>query len=146
MICGPQDQGEWLPQIFGIAEEGPTVQELGSVCTPEGRLITFSNLLQHQVQPFELTDPTKPGHRKMLALFLVDPNVEVVSTADVPCQRADWLDEVARKGGCNDGSTSFPINMEMARLYREQLMEERRTFVISHEESFASTHISLCEH
>ena len=35
-------------------------------------------------------DPTKPGHRKILALFLVDPNIRVISTAHVPCQRKDW--------------------------------------------------------
>ncbi|KAB8076829.1 hypothetical protein BDV29DRAFT_189079 [Aspergillus leporis] len=33
---------------------------------------------------------TKPGHRKMLALFLVDPPYCIISSANVPPQRADW--------------------------------------------------------
>jgi hypothetical protein len=51
------------------------VQTIGNVECREDRLIRFPNTLQHLVGPFELEDPTKPGHRKILALFLVDPNV-----------------------------------------------------------------------
>ena len=59
----------------------------------EGRLLTFPNILQHQVQPFSLVDPSKPSHRKILALFLVDPHLKVLSTANVPCQQRDWWRE-----------------------------------------------------
>ena len=40
----------------------------------------------------------------------------------------------------------FPITMEKAKRYREELMEERKSFDIAHQESFASVEISLCEH
>lgn len=53
------------------------VQEIGAVDTKEGRLVTFLDVLQHQVQPFKLVSPSKPGHRKMIALFLIDPNIKV---------------------------------------------------------------------
>lgn len=59
----------------------------------DGRLLTRPNILQHQVQPFELDDPSKPGHRKILALFLVDPNIRIISTANVPCQQRQWWRE-----------------------------------------------------
>ncbi|PFH45012.1 hypothetical protein AMATHDRAFT_163804, partial [Amanita thiersii Skay4041] len=80
----------WLSDIYGCDPSGPTVQYVGTVNTTSRRLLTFPNVLQHQVQPFSLTDRTKPGYRKILALFLVDPNIRVISTAHVPCQRQDW--------------------------------------------------------
>lgn len=52
-------------------------------------------VLQHRVAPFRLSDPTKPGHRKILAIFLIDPHHRIISTAHVPCQqKAIWADEV----------------------------------------------------
>ncbi|OJD23982.1 hypothetical protein ACJ73_04661 [Blastomyces percursus] len=69
-----QDQHGWLPLVFG-------------------RLLTFPNVLQHRVSPFHLEDASKPGHKKILALFLVDPNIRVISSANVPCQRRDsWAE------------------------------------------------------
>ncbi|KAJ6184217.1 hypothetical protein N7519_005518 [Penicillium mononematosum] len=55
-----------------------------------GRLLTFPNTLQHRVSPFSLADNTKPGHRKILALFLVDPNLRIISSANVPPQDELW--------------------------------------------------------
>ena len=45
---------------------------------------------QHRVSPFKLVDPTKPGHRRFIALWLVDPNKRIISTANVPPQQQDW--------------------------------------------------------
>ena len=39
---------------------------------------------------FELDDKSKEGYRKIVAFFLVDPMIEVLSTANVPPQRPDW--------------------------------------------------------
>ncbi|RXW20311.1 hypothetical protein EST38_g5535 [Candolleomyces aberdarensis] len=168
-----QDAHEWLGEVFGLRQHGNTIQDIGSVETCEGRLITFPNILQHQVQPFKLADPTKPGHRKIVALFLVDPNARIISTADVPCQRQDWWAEEVLKmpqsssarpnlsdsnaGGVYklppelqkivvDGVDDFPIGMDKAKDYREKLMEERKKFVLKHQENFAAGEISLCEH
>ena len=69
-----QDVHDFLSDVFGCENNEGSVQEVGGVETREGRLLTFPNTLQHQVQPFELQDKTKPGHRKILALFLVDPS------------------------------------------------------------------------
>ncbi|KAL4770703.1 hypothetical protein BDW60DRAFT_208797 [Aspergillus nidulans var. acristatus] len=84
-----QDMHHFLQQIYGFPEdvdgsnEVPITQDLGSVDTKEGRLITFPNTLQHRVSPFSLADPSKPGHRKILALFLVDPHRRIISSANV---------------------------------------------------------------
>jgi len=69
------------------------VQDTGSIVTREGRLITFPNILQHQAESFELEDKTKPGHRRIVAFFLIDPDVKIFSTAKIPCQRQDWWEE-----------------------------------------------------
>ena len=82
---------DFLWDVFGCVNDEGASQRVGDVETCEGRLLTFPNILQHCVQPFELEDPTRPGHRKILALFLVDPNVRVLSTAHVPPQRLDWF-------------------------------------------------------
>ncbi|KAJ2933512.1 hypothetical protein H1R20_g3583, partial [Candolleomyces eurysporus] len=171
-----QDADDWIQPVFGLRDNHNTIQDVGLVETREGRLITFPNILQHQVQPFKLSDPTKPGHRKIVALFLVDPNTRVTSTADVPCQRQDWWTEEVLKPTAISQSTSarptfpdsnaggvhklppelqkivfdlvddFPISMDRAKGYRVKLMEERKKFALQHHEDFAGVIISLCEH
>ena len=49
----------WLADIFGCQNWSGAIQDVGSVETREGRLITFPNVLQHRVLPFKLADPTK---------------------------------------------------------------------------------------
>ncbi|KZV97535.1 hypothetical protein EXIGLDRAFT_832794 [Exidia glandulosa HHB12029] len=58
--------------VWGLETGGLLVQDLGSLDTKCGRCIAFPNIFQHRVAPFSLLDKTKPGHRKILALFLVD--------------------------------------------------------------------------
>lgn len=70
------------------------MQDVGGVDTREGRLFIFPNTLQHGVGLFKLADPAAPGHRKAVALFLVDPNVKIISTANVPCERQDWWEAI----------------------------------------------------
>lgn len=134
---------DWLLDVFGCEQHGPAVQYVGSVLTPEGRLLTFPNILQHRVEPFKLEDPTKPGHRKIVALSLVDPNIRVISTANVPCQRLDWVSDVDPS---TTGDAEFPIDMDEAKALRLELMEERKDFVVSHGQAFETVTFSLCEH
>ncbi|KAF8521940.1 hypothetical protein BU17DRAFT_75381 [Hysterangium stoloniferum] len=137
----PQHEHDWLSVVFGCENEGPAVQYIGTVDTKEGRILTFPNILQHQVQPFKLEDPTKPGHRKILAMFLVDPNIRVISTANVPCQQRDWWAEALSEAkGCGldplpaelrtqviNDVEGFPISLKEAKELRLELMKERRT-------------------
>jgi hypothetical protein len=159
IIDYPQDYHRWLEDVFGCQNRGPAIQDIGNVLTKEGRLITFPNTLQHQVQPFELADPTKPGHRKILALFLVDPIVNIISTANVPCQRKDWWRRAIKeqetllgtlplelKDNVYEMVEDFPISMEEAKEVRLELMDERKEFVVKQDDYFNYTVFSLCEH
>jgi hypothetical protein len=150
--------------LYGCKNWEAAIQEVGSVLCREGRLVTFPNILQHQVQPFKLVDPTKKGHRKILALFLVDPGIRIISTANVPPQQKDWwFDEVVRQTArsgkalaklspelrdkvCEDVE-NFPINMEEAKEERLKLMDERKAYVTTHASTaFEGNTFSLCEH
>jgi len=154
------DQGhwDWLEEIFGCEQDGPAVQDVGSVVTKEGRLLTFPNIVQHCVGPFSLADKTKPGHRKILALFLVDPHIKIISTANVPCQQREWWAQELRDQAAlpkipvelikeiTDNVAGFPISLDEAKELRVELMEERRGFVQEHDTEFGAATFSLCEH
>lgn len=160
----PQNVHGWLDEIFGVTQDGPCVQDVGSVVCREDRLLTFPNILQHQVQPFSLADPSKPGHRKILALFLIDPNIKIISTAHVPPQQREWWTEnmynkAFGAAGNKLGELSnelkdkvlgeigdFPIELEEAKEIRLKLMEERREFKLREGTEFESMTFSLCEH
>jgi hypothetical protein len=153
-----QNHHDWLPQVFGCEVDAPTVQTVGGVACKQGRLLTFPNILQHRVQPFGLEDHTKPGHRKILALFLVDPNIRVISTANVPSQRRDWWDEMMPWNAVlgrlprelQDQVLSyleeFPITMGEAKKLRLELMEERSSLSMEQNDAFTDATFSLCEH
>lgn len=151
-----------MTDIFGCDPDGSTVQVVGGVLCKEGRLLTFPNVLQHRVVPFELADATKPGHRKILALFLVDPRIRIISTANVPPQQRDWWKEKINqdftgKGALGklsaelkeqifEGAGSFPFRIDVAKDVRLRLMKERRHVVRHSAESFQRTEFCLCEH
>ncbi|MFF4263472.1 DUF4246 domain-containing protein [Streptomyces virginiae] len=127
-----QNDDNGLREVYGLEDEDALNQALGSTATPAGRCLAFPNVLQHRVGEFRLTDATRPGHRKILAFFLVDPSEKIVSTSDVPPQQP-W----------SDTST---MTLEEAKAYREQLMQERKFFVDEHNEQLYEREFSLCEH
>jgi hypothetical protein len=112
-----QDAYHWMESVFGAnlgsGSGSPCVQRYGSVTTPQGRLLCFPNVFQHRVSGFRLADPTKPGHRRFIALWLVDPFTRIISTANVPPQQAEWWAERAfgalKKG--DDGAASLPAEI-----------------------------------
>lgn len=127
-----QNDDNGLREVYGLEDEDALNQLLGSASTPAGRCLAFPNILQHRVGSFRLTDLTRPGHRKILAFFLVDPSEKIVSTSDVPPQQP-W----------SDTST---MTLEQAKDYRDQLMQERKFFVDEHNEQLYEREFSLCEH
>ncbi|MFE9560166.1 DUF4246 domain-containing protein [Streptomyces sp. NPDC006487] len=127
-----QNDDAGVCEVYGLQNEDALNQALGSVPTPAGRCLAFPNVLQHRVDAFRLADPTRPGHRKILAFFLVDPAERIVSTSDVPPQQP-W----------SDTST---MTLEQAKAYREELMKERKFFVDEHNEQLYEREFSLCEH
>lgn len=127
-----QNDENGVREVYGLDDEDALNQPMGSVSTPAGRCLAFPNILQHRVSPFRLADPTRAGYRKILAFFLVDPSVTIVSTSDVPPQQP-W-------------SATSTMTLEQARSYREQLMKERKFFVDEHNEQLYEREFSLCEH
>ncbi|MFD7028334.1 DUF4246 domain-containing protein [Streptomyces sp. NPDC059917] len=127
-----QNDDDGVREVYGLENEDALSQALGSASTPAGRCLAFPNVLQHRVSPFALVDPDRPGHRKILAFFLVDPSRRIVSTADVPPQQP-W-------------SATSTMTLEEAEGHREQLMRERKFFVDEHNEQIYEREFSLCEH
>ncbi|KAJ0400072.1 hypothetical protein ATCC90586_000544 [Pythium insidiosum] len=145
--------------LYGLEEGEELVQYLGAATAVNGRCIVFPNTLQHKVEPFELADPTRPGVRKILAFFLVDPSRPIPSTAVIPPQQEDWRRRAQEtllpsipNAVMNDSLASFlggSMSLHEAKRHREELMEARRS--TTHRQydsgvfSFSST-FSYCEH
>jgi hypothetical protein len=148
-VIHEQDMHHFLQQTYGFPEdvdgrnEVLITQDLGSVDTTEGRLITFPNTLQHRVS-VSLADRSKPGHRKILALFFLDPHHRIISSANVLPQREDWRRTGNRASGYAHGTTT--MTMEEAKALRLELMEERGHSSQESNNSFEMGEFSLCEH
>jgi hypothetical protein len=153
-----QDEHEPLQVVFGAPDlrDGPAAQDIGSISTKDGRILAFPNTLQHKVEPFSLRDKTKPGHRRFLVLWLVDPHFKIMSTANIaPLRRDWWAAEVMRKAQWNlptelaemvieDASKGWLMGLKEAKHVRLELMDERVVFVESVESNFDT--YGLCEH
>ncbi|EON97703.1 hypothetical protein UCRPA7_6802 [Phaeoacremonium minimum UCRPA7] len=153
-----QDEHEPLEVVFGTnsMRDEPAVQELGSVTTPQGRLLAFPNTLQHRVGNFSLADKTKPGHRRFIVLWLVDPHYRVCSTRNVPIQRHDWWAEerldtfdfgklpAEMVNMVRDNVEDWPMGLEEAKKLRLDLMQERTRMTSAVEQGFEE--YNLCEH
>ncbi|KAH6647126.1 hypothetical protein BKA67DRAFT_695577 [Truncatella angustata] len=136
-----QNEHEPLAAIFGVESlelwDEPAIQNMGSVTTPQGRLLAFPNTLQHKVEPFELVDKTKPGHRRFLVLWLVDPHYRICSTRNAPPQQHEWwvpqgYDKVDFSAFppeilnmVTDQVGQWPMGLDEAKQLRLELMEER---------------------
>ncbi|CAG8257229.1 unnamed protein product [Penicillium salamii] len=132
-----QDCHEFLQEVYGLSMNETTLQSectqnLGGVLCREGRLLTFPNVVQHKVSPFSLADRSQAGHRKVLALFLVDPARRIISSANVPPQQEDWAPKAGKLGSeqlegplVSDQGVRPTMTLNEAATYRLELMEER---------------------
>ncbi len=67
-VCEPdyeQNDNAGVQAVFGLDNDAPLCQPVGSVTCLQGRVVCWPNTLQHQVQNFSLVDKTRPGHRKV---------------------------------------------------------------------------------
>ncbi|KAF6830006.1 hypothetical protein CPLU01_07621 [Colletotrichum plurivorum] len=149
------EQGDYysIERTFQIDATGDTLQELGSVLTREDRLLAFPNVYQHRVLPFELADKTRPGHRKILALFLVDPAIPVISTANVPPQQKHWWRDEVNSGRLPPeivdmvfDNMDVPIGLEKAKEMRLELMKERTVIQDATMNKLKQKEWNFCEH
>ncbi|KAF2628312.1 hypothetical protein BU25DRAFT_420802 [Macroventuria anomochaeta] len=116
----------WMESVYathlGCGTGGACLQNYGSVETRGKRLLAFPNVFQHRVSPFELDDPTKPGHRRFIALWLVDPHKRIISTANVPPQQLSWWAEAlvgANTKSDIHGEPTTDLRPEIVSLLRE---------------------------
>lgn len=152
-----QNDHRAIDRTFAIDSAGDTLQHVGAVLTRQGRALFFPNVYQHRVEPFRLADPARPGHRKILALFLVDPAIPVLSTANVPPQQRHWWTDESRlgrePGRLPPELTSlvlekldFPIAEDEAKRIRELLMDERRVLQQDTNGKLEQVEWNFCEH
>lgn len=152
------DQSDYsgIEAIFAIDAQGTQAQRVGSVLTPEGRALFFPNVYQHQVEPFQLQDTTRPGHRKIVALFLVDPAIPIISTGNVPPQQKHWWTErmtnteplISLPNEIRNmilEKVTYPIGLEEAKRSRKALMKERSNSN-DQRSRFLNAEWSFCEH
>ncbi|KAF9643672.1 hypothetical protein BDM02DRAFT_3104103 [Thelephora ganbajun] len=145
-----QDDGKCTRILYDMDRDSPLVQDIGDVVTKTNRCVAFPNLYQHQVQPFHLEDATRPGHRKIIVFFLVDPTQRVPSATDVAPQQREWVTEAMHGAGANSAFARLPIEIltmisqesdgtmdrSEAEKYREELMAERTVFVKANNEGY----------
>ena len=119
---------------------------------------------QHCVSPFSLVDHEKPGHRKILALFLVDPSKRIPSTTEVAPQQQGWIIQALNAAARDQNSYLSRIPHELIDLiisklsstmthdealaYRLELMEERTHYVLDSNAGggFFGRKFNMCEH
>ncbi|KAJ2891477.1 hypothetical protein IWW38_003602 [Coemansia aciculifera] len=162
-ISYEQNDRRGINSAYGIYEgndddlEVPLSQEIGHIDIKNGRCIVFPNIYQHQVSSFRLADPTKPGHRKILAFFFIDPATRIPSTEIVPPQQQSWW-----AGGALSNSVlgdlpllikegilehvDFPMSLEEAKKLRLELMAERSVSNSEVSDEIFDRSFYLCEH
>ncbi|KAF9972722.1 hypothetical protein BGZ73_004149 [Actinomortierella ambigua] len=159
-VCEPdyeQSDDTGMKYMYNLENDAALVQPLDGIVTKEDRCIVFPNIFQHQVQPFELADKTKPGSRGILVFFLVDPSHPILSTTNVPPQQKAWADSQGMLDGILDkvpleifqqieGYVDWPMDLKEAKEHREKLMAERKFFVAESNEGMFERPFSLCEH
>ncbi|KAF3914357.1 hypothetical protein AA313_de0209110 [Arthrobotrys entomopaga] len=145
MYSLPQDSN-WTT-VHNMDRDGNSVQEIGSIPTKENRAIAFPNIYQHQVQPFQLIDNTKPGYRKILVFFLCDPNERDLPTSrTVAAQQPEarqYVEEALRQGPLGKLPEEVfrliveelppVVSRQEAEDYREDLMKERSSYIMDNE-------------
>ena len=144
-----QDDSWLVEGIFGIDDGDALVQSRGHVRTDEGLCLVWPNHLQHRVAPFALADPTRPGHRKILVFFLVDPDYRVLSSRDVPQQQPSAICRALRGVLPPDLALRVAEFSTLSHLQavaqRLELMAERK-FTVKAGDELVRREFSLCEH
>ena len=100
---------------------------LGRISTPEGRMIVFPNSHVHRLSKMmnaEFSGVDTALVRRIIVFFLVNPDVEIVSTKHVSAPQQESM------------------LREDANLHRLALMKERRL----HKQDWNVREIGLCEH
>ncbi|KAJ5305959.1 hypothetical protein PENANT_c015G11207 [Penicillium antarcticum] len=145
----------WLRQVFGLENGEPAIQCPGLIRACPGRTIMYPSTIQHKFTRFELKDKTKPGHGRAVVFFLVDPNIRIISTANVPPQRLDWtmsmessdeelknsMSKLALENRTSKGD--MPLTLDEALEHRGKFLHEIMEFTQYQHVAFESNILSL---
>ncbi|KAJ2060050.1 hypothetical protein GGI17_003986 [Coemansia sp. S146] len=85
-------------------------QEVGEVEIRSGSYICYPNFYQTKMPSFELADPTRPGHLKYIAFYIVDPTQRLVSTQIVPPQQPNWATSSSDSASIVDGMGDLSLD------------------------------------
>ena len=107
-----------------VVEDG--LLPVGSMLTPHNHLIVFPNSHVHKVARLS-NEGSQPARRRIVVFFLVNPERRIVSTKEVPNQRA---------------GKPPAMSLAQAKAHRLALMHERK----HHKQDFNVRTIELCEH
>ncbi|KAJ6577491.1 hypothetical protein B0H19DRAFT_561967 [Mycena capillaripes] len=155
-----QDDTSCMDILYGFKRGNPCTQDIGSVETKAGRCIAFPNQYQHRVSPFQLTDKTKPGVRKILVFFLIDPTISILSARNVPPQQLEVVKDILRSQGPSSRLSLLPVELldyiamlipgvksrAEAEVIRDELMKERSIMIKSVNTEFFAREFNMCEH
>ncbi|KAF9929590.1 hypothetical protein FBU30_001431 [Linnemannia zychae] len=153
-----QNDDSGVLHMYDLKNEGALCQSLDGVITKQDRCLVFPNTYQHQVQPFQLADPTKPGSRKILVFFLVNPEEPTLSTTNVPPQQKSWAPHLERFRYLTEEKlppelmhqvislVDWPMDLDEAKALRVELMSERKYFFKDTMAEVFERPFYLCEH
>jgi hypothetical protein len=88
------DEASDIRECYGADRSTRTYQNLGGVALPQGRIMTFSNAVEHSFG-MRLAPGKSTGHFRYVAVHLVDPNYRICSTKNVPPQQHYWWEHAA---------------------------------------------------
>jgi hypothetical protein len=114
----------------------PCHQYIGAVPIHQGLCIAYPNIYQYHITPFSLVDPSREGHQRIVALYLVDPcTAPLASTQRVPPQQKAWTRLGLEKGTRGIFAVELVdkvldevdglMDMDEAARYRERMVKER---------------------
>jgi len=139
-------------------------RNLGRVRTLMGRSLVFTNELQHKVKRVENDEnSTEIAMRKILCFFLVDPNVRIKSSANIPEQQWDKYKPMVASS-INEVTQSlirtklptevvarilefakWGLTLDEAKQHRLELIKERKYYVDKNNKLW-ERNFSFCEH
>ena len=134
------EQYDWtgVEKVYGLKQNEQSNQILGKISTKQGRLICFPNIYQHKAMNVALNDTAKPGIRRLLVFFVIDPNHRIISSENIPVQQKEFYD--------SDKNNVQIVKESDALKYRLELMEERKYIIDQTNDEFYEREVSLCEH
>jgi hypothetical protein len=126
-------------RTWAMKDGDPCHQYIGSKLTSTGLAIAFPNIYQYRHSPFRLHDPSKEGYQRLIAFYLVDPEIQpVISTSRVPPQQKSWIKAAVEESV----DVRLPLelvekivdyvegkmNWDEAVDFRREMLEERKNF------------------